>query len=220
MRESEDAHQQARGNSHYKNVNSHVNFPSQSNRKSSLLYRFFPFTISISSSTISFFFFFSGKKDPMFEFGDEFTIESYRIPWLIWIQILIFFLLIFLFFSFSVFTSDPSQSYYNTKTPSSATSPSPSSLASVYAVSNSNKPLLNHSTTTTVANRLQHNQVPYPWPNFLLCFSFFSYLYYLNLVWLVIDYLSILSSAISSWFSGFLHLYLLYIFFGKWWIWW
>ncbi|XP_043804926.1 uncharacterized protein LOC110627656 isoform X2 [Manihot esculenta] len=159
MRESEDAHQQARGNSHYKNVNSHVNFPSQSNRKSSLLYRFFPFTISISSSTISFFFFFfSGKKDPMFEFGDEFTIESYRIPWLIWIQIIILFLLIFLFFSFSVFTSDPSQSHYNTKTPSSATSPSPSSLASVSAVSNSNKPLLNHSTTTTVANRLQHNQ--------------------------------------------------------------
>uniref|UniRef100_A0A2C9UXN3 Uncharacterized protein n=2 Tax=Manihot esculenta TaxID=3983 RepID=A0A2C9UXN3_MANES len=94
----------------------------------------------------------------MFEFGDEFTIESYRIPWLIWIQIIILFLLIFLFFSFSVFTSDPSQSHYNTKTPSSATSPSPSSLASVSAVSNSNKPLLNHSTTTTVANRLQHNQ--------------------------------------------------------------
>ncbi|XP_058006352.1 uncharacterized protein LOC110642792 isoform X1 [Hevea brasiliensis] len=92
----------------------------------------------------------------MFDYGDEFTIETYRIPWLIWIQILIFFLLIFLLCCFSVFTSD--LSHYNTKTPSSSTSPS--SLASASASTYLNNPLLNHSTTTTLANRLQHNQGP------------------------------------------------------------
>ncbi|KAJ9177682.1 hypothetical protein P3X46_012873 [Hevea brasiliensis] len=91
----------------------------------------------------------------MFDYGDEFTIETYRIPWLIWIQILIFFLLIFLLCCFSVFTSD--LSHYNTKTPSSSTSPS--SLASASASTYLNNPLLNHSTTTTLANRLQHNQI-------------------------------------------------------------
>jgi hypothetical protein len=37
----------------------------------------------------------------MVDFGDEFTIESYRIPWLIWIQLLAFILLIFLLYCFS-----------------------------------------------------------------------------------------------------------------------
>ncbi|KAJ9170300.1 hypothetical protein P3X46_018419 [Hevea brasiliensis] len=89
----------------------------------------------------------------MFDLGDEFTVESYRIPWLIWIQILIFFLLIFLLCCFSVFTSDPSHS--DTKTISCSST----SSSSVAAASYLNKSLLNHSTTTTLANRLHHHQI-------------------------------------------------------------
>ncbi|KAI3451084.1 hypothetical protein Pfo_007749 [Paulownia fortunei] len=45
------------------------------------------------------------------EFGDELIIESYKIPWLIWIQLLVMILLIvLLFFGFTVFASDPSTS--------------------------------------------------------------------------------------------------------------
>ncbi|CAN1174942.1 hypothetical protein LINPERPRIM_LOCUS10233 [Linum perenne] len=39
----------------------------------------------------------------MFDFGDELTIEGNRIPWLIWIQILVLLLLIFLLYCFSSF---------------------------------------------------------------------------------------------------------------------
>ncbi|KAK4417274.1 hypothetical protein Salat_2553000 [Sesamum alatum] len=47
----------------------------------------------------------------MVEFGDELIIESYRIPWLIWIQLVVMILLILLlFFGFTVFTSDSSTS--------------------------------------------------------------------------------------------------------------
>ncbi|XP_022752021.1 uncharacterized protein LOC111300663 [Durio zibethinus] len=42
----------------------------------------------------------------MFDFGDELTIESYRIPWLIWIQILVMFLLMLLLYGFSLFALD------------------------------------------------------------------------------------------------------------------
>ncbi|KAL6554822.1 hypothetical protein OROGR_006080 [Orobanche gracilis] len=43
------------------------------------------------------------------EFGDELIIESYKVPWLIWIQLIVTILLIIiLFFGFSIFTSDPS----------------------------------------------------------------------------------------------------------------
>ncbi|XP_011090611.1 uncharacterized protein LOC105171255 [Sesamum indicum] len=47
----------------------------------------------------------------MVEFGDELIIESYRIPWLIWIQLFVMILLVLLlFFGFTVFTSDSSTS--------------------------------------------------------------------------------------------------------------
>ncbi|KAJ8765479.1 hypothetical protein K2173_014601 [Erythroxylum novogranatense] len=62
----------------------------------------------------------------MYEFGDELTIESYRIPWLIWIQLLILFLLIFLLFCFSFFGSDSSDT--NSSCSSSSGSPSTSGL--------------------------------------------------------------------------------------------
>ncbi|XVF15086.1 hypothetical protein REPUB_Repub09cG0119000 [Reevesia pubescens] len=42
----------------------------------------------------------------MFDFGDELTIESYRIPWLIWIQIIVILLLMLLLYCFSLFALD------------------------------------------------------------------------------------------------------------------
>ncbi|EOX92263.1 Uncharacterized protein TCM_001236 [Theobroma cacao] len=42
----------------------------------------------------------------MFDFGDELTIESYRIPWLVWIQILVMLLLVVLLFCFSLSALD------------------------------------------------------------------------------------------------------------------
>ncbi|XP_047961705.1 uncharacterized protein LOC125206495 [Salvia hispanica] len=44
----------------------------------------------------------------MVGFGDELIIESYKIPWLIWIQLLITILLFLLFFGFAAFTYDAS----------------------------------------------------------------------------------------------------------------
>lgn len=47
----------------------------------------------------------------MVDFGDELIIESYKIPWLIWIQLLVTILLIvLLFFGFALFTFDASTS--------------------------------------------------------------------------------------------------------------
>ncbi|KAG8383453.1 hypothetical protein BUALT_Bualt04G0014800 [Buddleja alternifolia] len=47
----------------------------------------------------------------MVDFGEEFIIESYKIPWLIWIQLLIMILLILiLIFGFTDFTPDPAVS--------------------------------------------------------------------------------------------------------------
>ncbi|KAM1017752.1 hypothetical protein ACFX13_048020 [Malus domestica] len=38
----------------------------------------------------------------MYNFGDEFTIESYRIPWLVWIQVMVMVLLLILLYCFSL----------------------------------------------------------------------------------------------------------------------
>ncbi|GAV89921.1 hypothetical protein CFOL_v3_33332, partial [Cephalotus follicularis] len=87
-----------------------------------------------------------GKYPNMFEFGDELTIESYRIPWLIWIQILVLFLLIFLLYCFNLFASDLSDTTTNTST------------ASPSRVSHLDKQLVKHN-TTTITNCLQNTQV-------------------------------------------------------------
>ncbi|CAH9109692.1 unnamed protein product [Cuscuta europaea] len=51
----------------------------------------------------------------MYEFGEELLIESYKVPWLIWIQLLVMvLLLLLLFFGFSVFTSDLSNNSAST----------------------------------------------------------------------------------------------------------
>ncbi|MBA0761087.1 hypothetical protein Gotri_023782 [Gossypium trilobum] len=42
----------------------------------------------------------------MYDFGDEVTIESYRIPWLIWIQIIVLLLLMLLLYGFTLFAFD------------------------------------------------------------------------------------------------------------------
>ncbi|XP_057541665.1 uncharacterized protein LOC130820344 isoform X2 [Amaranthus tricolor] len=47
----------------------------------------------------------------MFDFGDEFILDNNRIPWLIWIQILVMFLLTFIIlFTYFVLDSSPSNS--------------------------------------------------------------------------------------------------------------
>ncbi|XP_002528677.2 uncharacterized protein LOC8274922 [Ricinus communis] len=102
----------------------------------------------------------------MFDLEESLTVESYRIPWLIWIQILIFILLLFLFYCFSVFTS--SDLSLNTTTSSNNSSsissfPPPSSSSSTSASSLNKATGLNkhNSNTTTVTNLLQqhHNQI-------------------------------------------------------------
>lgn len=50
----------------------------------------------------------------MLDFGEELTVETYKIPWLIWIQILVLILLILLIYFFSAVTSDLSDSDANT----------------------------------------------------------------------------------------------------------
>lgn len=50
----------------------------------------------------------------MFDFGDELIIESYKIPWLIWIQLLATILFIILLFGISVCTSDSAASSAST----------------------------------------------------------------------------------------------------------
>ncbi|GJT03001.1 hypothetical protein Tco_1187859 [Tanacetum coccineum] len=42
----------------------------------------------------------------MFEFGDELIIDSYRIPWLIWIQLLAMFLLVIIIYYFTTESHD------------------------------------------------------------------------------------------------------------------
>eukprot|EP00258_Populus_trichocarpa_P040772 XP_024456791.1 uncharacterized protein LOC7477127 isoform X1 [Populus trichocarpa] len=91
----------------------------------------------------------------MFDLGDELTVEGYRIPWLIWIQILILVLLVILLFCFSFFPSDLS----DTTTSSSSASPS---AVGVFMPLNSNldKQTLEHNDhTTTATDCLQHSQV-------------------------------------------------------------
>ncbi|XP_015890978.3 uncharacterized protein LOC107425489 [Ziziphus jujuba] len=87
----------------------------------------------------------------MFDFGDELTVESYRVPWLIWIQALVMFLLIILFYCFSIFDLSDTDNHT-----SSTASPSSSSRR----VSNDAHPLSKLNTTTRfVSNRLQTTQV-------------------------------------------------------------
>ncbi|KAL5820461.1 hypothetical protein ACOSQ3_022343 [Xanthoceras sorbifolium] len=63
----------------------------------------------------------------MLDFGEELTIDTYKIPWLIWIQILVLLLLLILLYCFSAFSLD--LSHDNSNTTSSLASSSSSSSA-------------------------------------------------------------------------------------------
>ncbi|KAF3962196.1 hypothetical protein ACB098_02G123200 [Castanea mollissima] len=87
----------------------------------------------------------------MFDFGDELTLESYKIPWLIWIQLLVLFLLIFLLYGFSLLASDRSDNY------SSTASPSTSQLVS--NETQIGKSIPKHNNASIVTNCLETTQV-------------------------------------------------------------
>ncbi|KAF9681959.1 hypothetical protein SADUNF_Sadunf05G0057500 [Salix dunnii] len=91
----------------------------------------------------------------MFDFGDELTVEGNRIPWLLWIQIMVLFLLLIILFCLSFFPSDLS----DTASPSSSAS---SSAVGVFMPLNShlNKQTFKHNDhTATATNCVQHSQV-------------------------------------------------------------
>ncbi|CAN0912098.1 hypothetical protein LINGRAPRIM_LOCUS866 [Linum grandiflorum] len=94
----------------------------------------------------------------MFDFGDDLTIQSYRIPWLIWIQILVLLLLIFLFYCFSL-NDDLLQSTASSSS-SSATASSSSSSGCSRDLDQKlilKQPLAN--TPSTVTDYVRHCQV-------------------------------------------------------------
>ncbi|KAK1421534.1 hypothetical protein QVD17_23949 [Tagetes erecta] len=70
----------------------------------------------------------------MFEFGDEVMIDSYRIPWLIWIQLLAMFLLLIIILCYFTTTTTTDLSFHF-----STASDSPSATA---------LPFINHSIIT------------------------------------------------------------------------
>ncbi|KHN29108.1 hypothetical protein glysoja_008443 [Glycine soja] len=78
----------------------------------------------------------------MLDFGDELTLDGFRIPWLIWIQLLVFLLLLALLFCLSVIALDPS---HHTTSPSASATATDSDLHT--------PPPHHHSTAVT--NRLQ-----------------------------------------------------------------
>ncbi|KAB5548086.1 hypothetical protein DKX38_011492 [Salix brachista] len=86
----------------------------------------------------------------MFEHGDDLTIEGHRISWLIWIQILVFLLL--LLFCFSFFPAD----LPDTTTTSSSASPS---TPGVFMPLNFHLESQILEQNDRVSNRLQHSQV-------------------------------------------------------------
>ncbi|KAE8718538.1 hypothetical protein F3Y22_tig00110013pilonHSYRG00500 [Hibiscus syriacus] len=81
----------------------------------------------------------------MFDFGDELTIQSNRVPWLIWIQILVMFLLILILYCFTT----TSVSLFELDL----------SAASAPLSSQSDKMPVFNRTSTLVSTRFQASQV-------------------------------------------------------------
>ncbi|KAL6225283.1 hypothetical protein ACLB2K_004134 [Fragaria x ananassa] len=82
----------------------------------------------------------------MHNFRDELTIETYRLPWLIWIQVIVMVLLLLVLYCFSILVLDlPDDN--NTTKPSSSSS------------SNSRLVSSHNFTSTIYAMRLQNTQV-------------------------------------------------------------
>lgn len=115
------------------------------------------------------------SKINMFDLGDELTLESSRIPWLIWIQLLVLFLLIVLLYCFTNFASDPSDYASTATTAVVPTVDSPSTSRFLFDdVQQVEEPNAKHDSTATslVINRRQNTQV-YNCSFFLpLCASF------------------------------------------------
>ncbi|KAJ4847944.1 hypothetical protein Tsubulata_018540 [Turnera subulata] len=86
----------------------------------------------------------------MFDFGDELTIESYRIPWLISIQMLVLCLLVLLLFSFSFF---PDDNIINNSSNSCSLTSAASTSSTILG-----KPRFDPHSLKTVTNRFQHHQ--------------------------------------------------------------
>ncbi|XP_044469477.1 uncharacterized protein LOC123198772 isoform X2 [Mangifera indica] len=84
----------------------------------------------------------------MLDFGDELTIGTFKIPWLIWIQILILLLLIVLLYCFSLVSSDFDSS--NSRVKNSALA-SPSSASSSVSIDSTldEKPAFKFNSTVT-----------------------------------------------------------------------
>ncbi|XP_044478326.1 uncharacterized protein LOC123205441 [Mangifera indica] len=95
----------------------------------------------------------------MLDFGEELTIETFKIPWLIWIQILILLLLIVLLYCFRIFSLDLNSSNSHAKNSSLA---SPSSASSSSSTESTDltlkaKPVVKFNSTVT--HRCQSSQV-------------------------------------------------------------
>ncbi|KAL4578055.1 hypothetical protein LXL04_014170 [Taraxacum kok-saghyz] len=71
----------------------------------------------------------------MFEFGDELIIDSYRIPWLIWIQLVAMFLLVILVFYLTTTPPDLSLDFSTTTTASASASQSATALSRSFLTS-------------------------------------------------------------------------------------
>ncbi|CAL1409001.1 unnamed protein product [Linum trigynum] len=96
----------------------------------------------------------------MFDFGDELTLQSYRIPWLIWIQILVLLLIVFLFYCFSFSVTSPADdaSLLSSSAPASADSAS----SSYSRDSDDIKKIAKHGggdASTNIADYVRHCQV-------------------------------------------------------------
>ncbi|KAI4345183.1 hypothetical protein L6164_012331 [Bauhinia variegata] len=94
----------------------------------------------------------------MFDFGDEVSLESYRIPWLIWIQLLVLLLLIALLYCFSIFASDPSPADDTSATAANASSSTGRRLI-FDDIQQIEKPVPKHdSPARVIINRRQNTQ--------------------------------------------------------------
>lgn len=98
----------------------------------------------------------------MFNIGDELTVGSYRIPWLIWIQLIVMLLLLALLFFFAVFPLDPDDGGATVSVAVTATATASTSAKGFLCdeIQMIDKPLTNHDSTATVStNRQRHPQV-------------------------------------------------------------
>ncbi|KAL1326914.1 hypothetical protein HN51_037037 [Arachis hypogaea] len=89
----------------------------------------------------------------MLDFGEELSLESYRIPCLIWIQLIVFFLLLALFFLLSSDDSSTASASSASASASAATNPRRQK-----SLVNGNNNHHHVSTSTALTNRLQHTR--------------------------------------------------------------